>query len=108
MTTQDSITTIQQAESEAEEQIKEAGTKAREKTVTEEQNLQAQISELKDSLTDERTKLAEKVQKEAQTFKNAAAGELKDVLTKMEQGKEDRISRAANNVTKSFQDYVSE
>lgn len=108
MTTQDSITTIQQAETEAEEQIKEAGAKAREKTMTVEQGLQTQISELKDSLTDERTKLADKVQKEAQVFKDSAATELKKDLAGMEEGKDARISTAANNVTKSFQDYVSE
>ncbi len=73
MTTQDSITTIQQAETDAEDQIKEAEGKAKDKTMTVEKDMQVRFSEVKNSLTDEKTTLTDKVQKEAQAFKNDAA-----------------------------------
>lgn len=105
---QQNIKAIEQAEQAAADQI----ARAREKAKTELNQLDAKMQEefrsVKETLTEENAKLADKVQKEAVKFKEATAAELKQDLASMEQGAPERIKQAANQVIEQFRAYVGQ
>ncbi len=108
MSNQTSITAIQQEEKSAEAKIEQAKEKAKEKINKIDEEMRIRFFELKETLSNEKMAIAEKVQNEAQEFKNEAAAKLKSDLKTIESGAQERINKAVKQVIKDFSDYVSE
>lgn len=108
MTDQTSIKQIKNTEAEAETMIAQAHNDAREKKAELEEQMQYEFAHVADTLSKENSAIAEKVQADAQSFKETASAELKKRLADLEKGSEKRLNKAVKLVNDRFQDYVSQ